>query len=251
MKKLKQDYKRIKDHNNQSGANRKTSKWFHRPAYSGNAGTKDLCAGLLELRTRGENGSTSEEFEETELNSILDAPAAASTPSRHSSDGCWVVFLFKLVCNPTVNIPQTDVASTSISQPCLDASTICQPTTVTILETATTLPLASTSHQQPAASIVSCSRPGKRKRTDTLLTTVQEMLVSDAELQRTSDERFNSMLEIFHAQQEAESEERAAIQEEMAGLRADLAEGDRHHRTFMEGVLSIMDRIAERLGAPQ
>ena len=47
----------MKDHNNQSGANRKTSKWFdsldlilgHRPAYSGNAATKDSCAGLLEF----------------------------------------------------------------------------------------------------------------------------------------------------------------------------------------------------------
>lgn len=41
LKKLKQDYKKIKDHNNRSGSERRTSKWYeqldailgHRPAY--------------------------------------------------------------------------------------------------------------------------------------------------------------------------------------------------------------------------
>ena len=46
IKKLKQDYKKIKDHNNQSGSDRKTSKWYdailgHTPAYAGHTGIKD------------------------------------------------------------------------------------------------------------------------------------------------------------------------------------------------------------------
>nr|XP_021328144.1 uncharacterized protein LOC563780 isoform X1 [Danio rerio]XP_021335461.1 uncharacterized protein LOC563780 isoform X1 [Danio rerio] len=53
IKKLKQDYKRIKDYNNQSGLEPKTSKWYqlldailgHRPAY---AGTRDSAVGLLD-----------------------------------------------------------------------------------------------------------------------------------------------------------------------------------------------------------
>ena len=49
LKKLKQDYKKLKDHNNRSGANRKVNKWYtqldnilgHQPAYTCNPGTKD------------------------------------------------------------------------------------------------------------------------------------------------------------------------------------------------------------------
>lgn len=58
IKKLKQDYKRIRDHNNQSGSDRKKSKWYdlldgifsHRQAYvTGDAGRKDSA--LLRLET--------------------------------------------------------------------------------------------------------------------------------------------------------------------------------------------------------
>ncbi|KAI9525253.1 hypothetical protein NQZ68_009933 [Dissostichus eleginoides] len=49
IKKLKQDYKKIKDHNNKSGNGRKTSKWYdrldallgHRPSFSGTLSTID------------------------------------------------------------------------------------------------------------------------------------------------------------------------------------------------------------------
>ncbi|KAL7387483.1 hypothetical protein ABVT39_024138 [Epinephelus coioides] len=49
LKKLKQDFKKLKNHNNRSGANRKVNKWYaqldailgHRPAYTGEPGTKD------------------------------------------------------------------------------------------------------------------------------------------------------------------------------------------------------------------
>ncbi|XP_072556397.1 uncharacterized protein [Paramormyrops kingsleyae] len=57
IKKMKQDYKKVKVHNNQNGSERKTNKWFsimdailgHRPAYSGNAETKESVAASLEL----------------------------------------------------------------------------------------------------------------------------------------------------------------------------------------------------------
>ncbi|KAL3042265.1 hypothetical protein OYC64_020249 [Pagothenia borchgrevinki] len=49
IKKLRQDYKKIKDYNNKSGNDRKTSKWYerldallgHRPSFSGTASTFD------------------------------------------------------------------------------------------------------------------------------------------------------------------------------------------------------------------
>ncbi|KAI9538433.1 hypothetical protein NQZ68_014177 [Dissostichus eleginoides] len=49
IKKLKQDYKKIKDHNNKRGNGRKTSKWYdrldallgHRPSFSGTSSTID------------------------------------------------------------------------------------------------------------------------------------------------------------------------------------------------------------------
>jgi len=41
---------------------------------------------------------------------------------------------------------------------------------------------------------------GKRKRADTLLTTVQDMLVSEAEQQRQSDACFDSMVHFFQEQ---------------------------------------------------
>ncbi|XP_031169261.1 uncharacterized protein LOC116060041 isoform X4 [Sander lucioperca] len=70
VKKLKQDYKKIKDHNNQSGANRKTSKWYatldgilgHRPPYSGNAATKDSATGFLQTIVGSENTPPSDEI---------------------------------------------------------------------------------------------------------------------------------------------------------------------------------------------
>ncbi|XP_032360897.1 uncharacterized protein LOC116672973 isoform X2 [Etheostoma spectabile] len=69
VKKLKQDYKKIKDHNNQIGANLKTSKWYatldgilgHRPTYSGNAATKDSATGFLETIVGSESTPSSDE----------------------------------------------------------------------------------------------------------------------------------------------------------------------------------------------
>uniref|UniRef100_A0A6Q2YC70 Myb/SANT-like DNA-binding domain-containing protein n=1 Tax=Esox lucius TaxID=8010 RepID=A0A6Q2YC70_ESOLU len=56
LKKLKQDYKKIKNHNNRSGSDRRSSKWFdrldallgHRPALSGAAATVDSATALVE-----------------------------------------------------------------------------------------------------------------------------------------------------------------------------------------------------------
>lgn len=50
LKKLKQDYQKIKDHNNRSGSEQQTSKWFFLLllAFSGTAPTKDSSTELLE-----------------------------------------------------------------------------------------------------------------------------------------------------------------------------------------------------------
>lgn len=55
IKKLKQDYKKIKDHNNKSGVERKTNRWYdmidavlgHRPANAGRSGSRDSATALL------------------------------------------------------------------------------------------------------------------------------------------------------------------------------------------------------------
>ena len=61
--------------------------------------------------------------------------------------------------------------------------------------------------------------PGKRKRADTL-TTVQDMLVSEAEQQRQTNACFDSMVHLFQEQADREAEERMA-------LRAELTESSR------------------------
>ena len=56
LKKLKSDYRAIKDHNGRSGSNRKNWKWFdqldaiygHRPANSGREGGLDSATALLQ-----------------------------------------------------------------------------------------------------------------------------------------------------------------------------------------------------------
>ena len=56
IKKMKQDYKKIKDHNNKSGSNRKTSKWFDaldailgpRPVYAGSSNVMESATAMLE-----------------------------------------------------------------------------------------------------------------------------------------------------------------------------------------------------------
>ncbi|KAL3057837.1 hypothetical protein OYC64_008148 [Pagothenia borchgrevinki] len=73
IKKLKQDFKKIKDHNNKSGNGRKTSKWYdrlnvllgHRPSYLGTAHTidssttrwEDAMAGELSMHNDDELGN--------------------------------------------------------------------------------------------------------------------------------------------------------------------------------------------------
>ncbi|XP_057714362.1 uncharacterized protein LOC130930419 isoform X2 [Corythoichthys intestinalis] len=86
--KLKQDYKKIKDHNNQSGADRKTGKWYetldlilgHRPAY-GNAKTKTPL-----LRFCGRENNPPSQLLEEQNRSLLSnpIPVACSTLCRPS-----------------------------------------------------------------------------------------------------------------------------------------------------------------------
>ncbi|XP_034718799.1 uncharacterized protein LOC117938369 isoform X3 [Etheostoma cragini] len=93
VKKLKQDYKKIKDHNNQIGANLKTSKWYatldgilgHRPTYSGNADTKDSAAGFLETIVGSENTPPSDETVLQDSTSTSNDTSAGCTPTTSSS----------------------------------------------------------------------------------------------------------------------------------------------------------------------
>uniref|UniRef100_A0A3Q0RPA3 Myb/SANT-like DNA-binding domain-containing protein n=1 Tax=Amphilophus citrinellus TaxID=61819 RepID=A0A3Q0RPA3_AMPCI len=62
LKKLKSDYRAIKDHNGRSGANRKDWKWFHqmdaiyghRPASNGRESGLNSASSLLEATDNGE-----------------------------------------------------------------------------------------------------------------------------------------------------------------------------------------------------
>ncbi|XP_012986527.4 zinc finger and SCAN domain-containing protein 29-like [Esox lucius] len=75
LKKLKQDYKKIKNHNNRSGSDRRSSKWFerldallgHRPALSGAAATVDSATALVE-DTETDNQSVEDDLMENRSN---------------------------------------------------------------------------------------------------------------------------------------------------------------------------------------
>ncbi|XP_056098526.1 zinc finger and SCAN domain-containing protein 29-like [Rhinichthys klamathensis goyatoka] len=97
LKKLKQDYKKVKDHNNRSGSDRRTNKWFdrldallgHRPAFSGAAVTKDSAIAFLESIHDSEDQSVEDEMngpndvQATETSVF--SPAITSSPRPMSS----------------------------------------------------------------------------------------------------------------------------------------------------------------------
>ncbi|XP_052408638.1 uncharacterized protein LOC127953431 [Carassius gibelio] len=92
LKKLKQDYKKIKDHNNRSGSDRRTNKWFdrldallgHRPSFSGAAVTSDSATALLEAMPESDEqwvedeSSGPSELQATEVSVF--SPAITSSP---------------------------------------------------------------------------------------------------------------------------------------------------------------------------
>ncbi|KAL1005008.1 hypothetical protein UPYG_G00053330, partial [Umbra pygmaea] len=90
LKKLKSDYRSIKDSNGQKGSNRKTWKWFdqmdaiykHRPANNGRTGGHDTATALMESLM--EEDSISEESSPSSIiqqqDDLPSRPAVASTP---------------------------------------------------------------------------------------------------------------------------------------------------------------------------
>ncbi|CAL8241910.1 unnamed protein product, partial [Gadus morhua 'NCC'] len=87
LKKLKSDYKAIKDQNGRSGSNRKSWKWYdqmdtiygHRPANNGRESGIDSAMGLLEEIDNDDFLCTTEEGGLVNIDSD-EPPAAASTP---------------------------------------------------------------------------------------------------------------------------------------------------------------------------
>ncbi|XP_051990174.1 uncharacterized protein LOC127649210 [Xyrauchen texanus] len=92
LKKLKQDYKKIKDHNNQIGSDHRTGKWFeamdailgHKPPYNGNVERKDSTA--VHLEPIASDTSVEEPSVDstvlTDCTFASDAPSASSTPNH-------------------------------------------------------------------------------------------------------------------------------------------------------------------------
>lgn len=91
LKKLKQDYKKLKDHNNRSGSDRRTNKWYerldallgHRPAFSGAAVTKDSATALLETTQESEDQWV--EDVTSSLNELQATETSVSSPALSSS----------------------------------------------------------------------------------------------------------------------------------------------------------------------
>ncbi|XP_077100174.1 uncharacterized protein LOC143751496 [Siphateles boraxobius] len=90
-KKLKSDYRAVKDHNGRSGSNRKSWKWYeqmdgiygHRPASNGREGGLDSATSLLESLMEDDSFSTSENGSVTPTDATsAPEPAAPSTPTR-------------------------------------------------------------------------------------------------------------------------------------------------------------------------
>ncbi|XP_039647549.1 uncharacterized protein LOC120553322 isoform X3 [Perca fluviatilis] len=128
VKKLKQDYKKIKDHNNQGGANRKTSKWYatldgilgHRPAYSGNAARKDSATGFLETIVGSEYTPPSDE-------SLQDSTTTTNIPVSYN--------ITIIPCPPPAQTPcptEDSQDPDSYSMQVEDVGIPCNSTTVTL-----------------------------------------------------------------------------------------------------------------------
>ncbi|KAJ7990555.1 hypothetical protein DPEC_G00301610 [Dallia pectoralis] len=93
FKKLKSDYRAVKDHNGRRGSNRKSWKWYeqmdgicgHRPASNGREGGLDSATGLLvSLKEENDSFAISENGSVSPTDATL-ASAAASSPALKSA----------------------------------------------------------------------------------------------------------------------------------------------------------------------
>ncbi|CAM4571488.1 unnamed protein product [Leuciscus chuanchicus] len=101
LKKLKSDYRAVKDHNGRSGSNRKSWKWYeqmdgiygHRPVSNGREGGLDSATSLLEsLMEEDDSFSTSEngpvsptDATSTPASTTAPEPVVPSTPTRSAA----------------------------------------------------------------------------------------------------------------------------------------------------------------------
>lgn len=96
IKKLKQDYKKIKDHNEQNGSDRKSSKWFdlldrilgHRSTYED--GTERKCIPAEHMQAIASHRSTYEDNIEIKFTPAehLQATASGSESNRTLTEAC-------------------------------------------------------------------------------------------------------------------------------------------------------------------
>ncbi|XP_057680608.1 uncharacterized protein LOC130908813 [Corythoichthys intestinalis] len=271
MKKLKQDYKKIKDHNNQSGADRKTGKWYetldlilgHRPAY-GNAETKDSSASLLRSLTQKENNPPSQLLEEQNRSLLSNPiPVACSTPCRPSETPMALSSNpMPLLSDNRQPASENTVVMSCHSLPSQNASTSQLTSENNVVMSCHSLPPQSASTSQltsvtthrfpacpdsqiisqrrPAASTHCHPRPAKRRKNDTLLATVQEWQASDAEYQKQRNAQFDRMLQVFEEQNQHFEKQCQAL----------LSESSRQHQMVMEGIRDIMNTMSNRHDKP-
>ncbi|KAK1904763.1 Myb/SANT-like DNA-binding domain containing protein 2 [Dissostichus eleginoides] len=96
IKKLKQDYKKIKDHNNKSGNGRKTSKWYdrldallgHRPSFSGTLSTIDSGTLVWEAAETADSVACELCDDEGEAGQLSGLETSELSPPDHNSSTC-------------------------------------------------------------------------------------------------------------------------------------------------------------------
>ncbi|KAK1880446.1 Myb/SANT-like DNA-binding domain containing protein 2 [Dissostichus eleginoides] len=99
IKKLKQEYKKIKDHNSKSGNGRKTSKWYdrlnallgHRPSFSGTASTIDSGALVWEAAEMADSVAcelSNNDDDEGEAGKLSGLETSELSPPDRNSSPC-------------------------------------------------------------------------------------------------------------------------------------------------------------------
>ncbi|KAK1877415.1 Trihelix transcription factor GTL2 [Dissostichus eleginoides] len=96
IKKLKQNYKKIKDYNNKSGNDRKTSKSYdrldallgHRPSFSGTASTVDSGTMVWEAAQTADSVASDHDHDEGEAGQLSGLETSELSPPDRNSSAC-------------------------------------------------------------------------------------------------------------------------------------------------------------------
>ncbi|KAI9545529.1 hypothetical protein NQZ68_035410 [Dissostichus eleginoides] len=96
IKKLRQDYKKIKDYNNKSGNDQKTSKWYerldallgHRPSFSGTASTVDSGTMVWEAAQTADSVANDDDHDEGEAGQLSGLETSELSPPDRNSSAC-------------------------------------------------------------------------------------------------------------------------------------------------------------------